>query len=51
MTNTKKSRNRLEKLGDYPRKAIRLKSLEYGIAQLALEIKWLKEGILAYAHR
>ena len=36
---------RLEKLGDYPRKPIRLKSLRYGIAQLALEIKWLKEGV------
>jgi PadR family transcriptional regulator AphA len=46
----KKTEDRLEKLGDYPRKAIRLKSLRYGIAQLTLEIKWLKEGILDYVH-
>lgn len=47
----KKIEERLEKLGDYPHRAIRLKSLRYGIAQLALEIQWLKEGILEYAHR
>jgi PadR family transcriptional regulator, regulatory protein AphA len=34
---------RLENLEDYPLKAIRLKALRYGIAQLALEIQWLKE--------
>ena len=28
------------------RQAIRLKALRYGIAQLELEIQWLKEGIL-----
>lgn len=39
----KKIEERLEGLGDYPRKAIRLKSLRYGITQLTLEIKWLKE--------
>ena len=44
----RKIEERLESLGDYPRKAIRLKSLSYGIAQLTLEIKWLKEGILEY---
>ncbi len=43
--------DRLEKLDDYPRKAIRLLSLRYGISQLTLEITWLKEGILKYAHR
>jgi PadR family transcriptional regulator, regulatory protein AphA len=47
----KKIEDRLERLGDYPRKAVRLKSLRYGIAQLTLEITWLKEGILEYAHR
>ncbi len=47
----KKIEDRLEKLGDYPRKAIRLKSLRYGIAQLTLEITWLKEGILEHAYR
>ena len=41
----RKIEDRLEKLGDYPQKAIRLKSLRYGIAQLALEIKWLKGEI------
>lgn len=46
----KKIEDRLEKLSDYPRKVIRLKSLRYGIAQLALEIAWLKEGILEHAH-
>lgn len=40
----RKIEDRLEKLGDYPQKAIRLISLRYGIAQLKLEIKWLKEG-------
>jgi len=42
----RKIEKRLESLGDYPRKAIRLKSLRYGIAHLKLEMKWLKEGIL-----
>ena len=46
----RKIEDRLERLGDYPRKAIRLKSLRYGIAQLNLEMKWLKEGILEDAH-
>lgn len=46
----KKIEDRLEKLGDYPRKAIRLKSLRYGIAQLTLEITWLKEGIVEYVN-
>lgn len=46
----RKIEDRLEKLGDYPRKAIRLKSLKYGMAQLALEMTWLKEGILEHAH-
>jgi hypothetical protein len=44
----KKIEDRLERLGDYLRKAIRLKSLRYGIAQLTLEITWLKEGILEH---
>jgi DNA-binding PadR family transcriptional regulator len=39
----KKIEERLEALDDSPRKAIRLKALRYGIAQLALEIQWLKE--------
>ncbi len=39
----KKIEERLESLADSPRKAIRLKALKYGIAQLKLEIKWLKE--------
>jgi len=42
---------RLETLNDCPQKAIRLKSLRYGIAQLTSEITWLKEGILEYVHR
>lgn len=37
---------RLENLADSPRKAIRLKALRYGMAQMTSEIKWLKEGIL-----
>jgi DNA-binding PadR family transcriptional regulator len=47
----RKIESRLESLGDYPLKAIRLKSLRYGITQLTLEMTWLKEGILEYAHR
>src|SRR3990167_8094415 len=39
----KKIEESLENLDDTPRKAIRLKALRYGSAQLALEIKWLKE--------
>jgi PadR family transcriptional regulator, regulatory protein AphA len=46
----KKIESRLESLGDYPQKAIRLISLRYGITQLTSEITWLKEGILEYAH-
>lgn len=46
----RKIEDRLEKLTEYPRQAIRLKSLRYGIAQLTSEITWLKEGILEYAH-
>ena len=42
----KKIEERLETLSEFPNKAIRLKALRYGIAQLALEIQWLKEGIL-----
>lgn len=43
----KRIEERLEGLDDSPRKAIRLKALRYGIAQLALEIQWLKEeGLL-----
>lgn len=34
---------RLEGLDDFPMKTVRLKALRYGIAQLALEIEWLKE--------
>lgn len=33
---------RLKNLGKHPRKAIRLLSLRYGIAQLKVEIKWLE---------
>lgn len=39
----KKIEERLESLADSSRKLIRLKALRYGIAQLALEIQWLKE--------
>ena len=39
----KKIEERLENLDDTPRKAIPLKALRYLSAQLALEIKWLKE--------
>ena len=42
----KKIEERLENLADFPSQAIRLKALRYGMAQIALEIKWLKEGIL-----
>lgn len=35
---------RLEALPDFDKKAIRLKALRYGIAQLELEIKWLGES-------
>ena len=41
----KKIEDRLERLIDSSRKAIRLKALKYGIAHLELEIQWLKEGI------
>lgn len=46
----RKIEERLKSLDGYPLKAIRLKSLRYGIAQLQLEIKWLKEGILEHVH-
>jgi len=46
----KQIEERLEKLKAYPQQKIRLKSLRYGIAQLSSEIKWLKEGIIDYAH-
>lgn len=43
----KKIEERLENLTDCSVKAgIRLKALRYGLAHLALEVKWLKEGIL-----
>lgn len=41
----KKIEERLESLPDFPRKVIRLRALRYGMAQVALEINWLKEGI------
>lgn len=41
----RKIEERLENLPDSPRKAIRLTALRYGIAQLALEIQWLKESL------
>lgn len=41
----RKIEERLEKLPDFPRKTIRLRALRYGMAQIALEINWLKEGI------
>lgn len=41
----KKIEERLKSLPDLPRKAIRLHALRYGMAQAALEINWLKEGI------
>lgn len=43
----KKIEARLESLADFFHKKIRLKALRYGIAHLALEIQWLKEGIYA----
>ncbi|MBS0625384.1 MAG: PadR family transcriptional regulator [Verrucomicrobia bacterium] len=46
----KKIESRLEGLGDYPQKAIRLTSLRYGMTQLTSEITWLIEGILEHAH-
>ncbi len=42
----KKIEERLENLAVSSRTAIRLKALRYGMAHIALEIKWLKEGIL-----
>ena len=45
MKNIKNIEERLESLTDSPRKAIRLKALKYGIAQLELEIQWLKKEI------
>ncbi len=42
----KKIEERLENLPDSTSKAIRLKALRYGIAHIALEIKWLKEEIV-----
>ena len=41
----KKIEERLVSLPDCFRKAIRLQALRYGMAHIALEIKWLKEGI------
>jgi DNA-binding PadR family transcriptional regulator len=46
----KRIENRLAKLNGYPRQAIRLTSLRYGMSQLSSEIKWLKEGIVEYAN-
>lgn len=43
----KKIEERLENLGDFPRKSFRLKFLRYGMSHMLLEIQWLKEGILA----
>lgn len=40
-----KIEERLESLPDLPRKAIRLKSLRYGMAHIALDIQWLKNEI------
>ena len=42
----KKIEDRLENLPDFSHKAIRLKALRYGIAHLALEMKWLKEELV-----
>ena len=41
----KKIEERLENLADFPRKAIRLKSLRYGMVHMALEVQWLKKEI------
>ena len=46
----RKIEDRLESLGGYPQKAMRIKLLRYGMDQLTSEIKWLKQGILEYAH-
>lgn len=42
----KKIEERLEGLPDFSRKSIRLKALRYGMAHLALEIHWLKDGLI-----
>jgi PadR family transcriptional regulator, regulatory protein AphA len=41
----KQIEERLENLANSPHQAIRLKALRYGIAHLALEIKWLKREL------
>lgn len=41
----KKIEERLEKLAESSQKAIRLKALKYGMAQLDCEVQWLKEEI------
>lgn len=41
----KKIEERLNGLANSPRKAIRLKALQYGMAHLKLEIQWLKKEI------
>lgn len=41
----KKIEDRLEHLEDSPRKAVRLKALRYGIAQLELEMHWLSTDV------
>ncbi|MCP5504217.1 MAG: PadR family transcriptional regulator [Chlamydiales bacterium] len=46
----KEIEKRLEGLIDSPRKEMRLKALRYGIAQLTIEIQWLNEEVLEYAH-
>jgi DNA-binding PadR family transcriptional regulator len=40
----KRIEERLKGLDDSSRKAVRLKALRYGLAHLALEIQWLKNG-------
>lgn len=41
----KKIEERLISLPNFPKKAIRLRALRYGMAHVELEINWLKEGI------
>jgi PadR family transcriptional regulator, regulatory protein AphA len=40
----RKIEERLESLGDHPRKKVRLKLLRYGMNQLKLEMEWLKHA-------
>lgn len=47
----RKIEERLENLAGSSLKTVRLKALRYGIAQLGLEISWLKEEVLEHVDR